>query len=159
MLRLARARQPATRTAGSRGTRAAPKFGIPAPYIVAMPYALGGALDDWNFVVNIAVAVGTIGASTMDQLNYEIAQLELIAGQRLRESARALHPPHETLQHWLRPASGADPSAQTENVQLTKLAVLERQVINAARADIGVDSRRTLRRWRPLRRRAQPHDG
>jgi hypothetical protein len=57
-----------------------------------MPYALGGALDDWNCVVNIAVAVGTIGASTMDQLNYEIAQLELIAGQRLRESARALHP-------------------------------------------------------------------
>jgi hypothetical protein len=28
-----------------------------------MPHAIGGVLDDWNFIVNIAVAVGTIAAA------------------------------------------------------------------------------------------------
>jgi len=90
------------------------------------------------------------GNSLIDRLNFETAQLDLIAGDRLRERARALLGPHESLAHWTRPASGADPHPELGQEEYGKLSQLADQLIAAARADIGVDRRRpTLgEKWR-----------
>jgi hypothetical protein len=77
------------------------------------------------------------GISLFDQLNFEFAQLDLIAGDPLRERARALLVLHDSLRHTVRPTSGS--SASTEREEFNTLAQFADQLIAAARADLGVD--------------------
>src|SRR5262249_38132873 len=49
-----------------------------------------------------------MNADEFEELRYQIAQLDLVAGEQLRKTAHALLSKHESLRHWLRPASGAD---------------------------------------------------
>jgi hypothetical protein len=95
------------------------------------------------------------GCTLVDQLTFEVAQLDLIAGDQPREVARALLRPHKSLRHRLRPASGADPDSDAEQAELARLSKLADGLIAAARADLGVDGRVGLRRSRLPRRRAE----
>jgi hypothetical protein len=85
--------------------------------------------DDW-----------AAGSELYDKLRFEAAQLDLIAGQALRDVARRLVTVHESLNHWLRPASPKDDPIRSVNEQNNKIIGLHEELVEKARADLGLGS-------------------
>ena len=76
--------------------------------------------------------------------------LDLLAGPRLRAATKDLLRAHQSPAHQLRPASGIEDPWQSWNRALEDIAGAELRVLNAARADLGVNgpSRSPWRRRR-----------
>jgi hypothetical protein len=74
-----------------------------------------------------------------EALSFEAAQLDLIAGRPLRDAAGALVGSHESLAHWLRPASRASEAIELWTAESDKLiGQLRDQLIATARTDLGI---------------------
>jgi hypothetical protein len=94
------------------------------------------------------------GVELYGKLRFEAAQLDLTAGAALRDVAARLVREHESLWHWLRPASPMnDWSLLAE--ENNKIVWSHAELIRTARADLGVDRRsaqyRLRSRWRRFR--------
>lgn len=85
--------------------------------------------DDW-----------VAGSELYGKLRFEATQLELIAGQPLRDVANRLVRTHEGLNHSLRPASPRDNPISLVNEQNNKIIQMHEELIGKARADLGLIS-------------------
>lgn len=79
------------------------------------------------------------GSGMYEKLRFEAAQLDLIAGHPLREVANKLVREHESVQRWLRPASGANDWFELLTEQNNKIIRLHAELVEKTRADLGVD--------------------
>jgi hypothetical protein len=77
-------------------------------------------------------------------LRFEVAQLDLIGGRRVRSAATALLTSHESANHWLRPAGGASDIDQLWMSESNKIVNLTAELVAATRADLGVGRHRTV---------------
>jgi hypothetical protein len=80
------------------------------------------------------------GSELYDKLRFELAQLDLTAGPALRDVAGELVRVHESLRHWLRPASPRDNPISSVNSQNNKIIALHGELVDKARADLGLGS-------------------
>jgi hypothetical protein len=79
------------------------------------------------------------GSDVYDKLRFELAQLDLVAGPPLRETAGALVRHHESMRHYIRPASAAsDWSDQVTDLN-NKIVTFHRDLVVKTRADLGLD--------------------
>ena len=93
------------------------------------------------------------GSEVYDKLRFEVAQLDLFAGRPLRDVATKVAREHESPRHWLRPASGADGDLlELLTEQNNKILWLHTELVEKARADLGVDRGAVQPRLRSLRR-------
>lgn len=92
------------------------------------------------------------GFDLFEKLRYEAAQLSLVADAPVRAAAEAILKSHESVRHWLRPASGADNFYDLWLTENNGLAALADRLIDATRVDIGVHRTpgRLFRRRRTL---------
>lgn len=89
-----------------------------------------------------------MGWDTFEQLRHEVTGLDLIAGPAPRKTAERLVSAHESLVHWLRPASGtSEPPGETFAKQSNVIAQAEQDLVSAIRQDIGVDGPAGFARW------------
>jgi hypothetical protein len=95
-----------------------------------------------------------IAADILPKLRFQVSQLDLVAGQRLRVIAHQLISEHESIIRWLRPASGASNFERLAIQQNNLIVGLHTDLINTARIDLGVD--RTISAKLPGRR-ARPN--
>jgi hypothetical protein len=72
------------------------------------------------------------------KLRFEAAQLDFIAGHAVCDAAARLVRAHESPQHWLRPASGADGVTELLTEQNIKIVGLHAELVEKARADLGL---------------------
>jgi hypothetical protein len=79
------------------------------------------------------------GSELYGKLRFEAAQLDLIAGRPLRDVANKLVREHESVLHWLRPASGASDWLESLVEQNNKIVGLHTELVERTRADLGVD--------------------
>jgi hypothetical protein len=79
------------------------------------------------------------GSELYDKLRFELAQLDMIAGPPPRQVASMLVREHESVQHWLRPASGASDWFELLTTQNNKIAHFHGELVIRTRADLGVD--------------------
>jgi hypothetical protein len=89
-----------------------------------------------------------VGSDLFEKLRFESAQLDLVAGGALRQVVAALVLEHESIRHWIRPASGADDWFELLYEHGDKVLQLHDELIKLARIDLGVDS--LPKRWRGL---------
>lgn len=90
------------------------------------------------------------GSELYDKLRFELAQLDLIAGRPLRDVAASLVRGHESVRHWIRPASGASDWYELLTEQNNKIIRLHGDLIERTRADLGLDRISISRRLRSL---------
>lgn len=93
------------------------------------------------------------GSDLLEELRFEVAQLDLVAGQSVRDAAHALVGAHANTQRQVSPdeltkhAPVVTPS--TSSLKKGEINQLERILVAAARADLGLDTdyeeRRALR--------------
>jgi hypothetical protein len=69
------------------------------------------------------------GSELYEKLRFGAAQLDLIAGRPLRSVAAKLVREHESAQHWLRPASGADDWFELLTEQNNKIVRLHAELV------------------------------
>src|SRR5664280_22025 len=86
------------------------------------------------------------GCQTASLLRPQAAQLDLIAGHRVRSAAGTLLRSHKSLNHLLRPASGADDFFELWITESSKILHLTAELVAAARADLGVEDQRRFGR-------------
>jgi hypothetical protein len=96
-----------------------------------------------------------VGSSAYDKLRFETAQLDLVAGPPLRDTARALLRQHESMRHYIRLASGASDWFERVTELNNEIVALQGELVVKTRADLGLDRRR-VRLARPERGGA-PH--
>ena len=103
--------------------------------------SIGGVRSNEEAATRDAAArTWELSRASFDSLRFEIAQLDLIAGHPPRDLTRKLMSAHESLRHWLRPASGAsDSPMQLWSSQSGEVASIEKELIAAVRTDLGVD--------------------
>jgi hypothetical protein len=88
------------------------------------------------------------GSEKFDQLRLQQAELDLMAGERLRRTASDLVRKHEGLQHVIRPSGGADGPVALFIQYNNEIVSLRNDLIKSTRIDLGVDrspGRRLLR--------------
>jgi hypothetical protein len=91
------------------------------------------------------------GRELLESANYEVAQLDLLAGPRVREAAAELVKVHGTAAFRVNPASGRRGVLPSE--ELGAIALLHDRLVEATRADTGAGISggpitRARRRWR-----------
>lgn len=79
------------------------------------------------------------GSELFEKLRFELAQLDLIAGPDVRAVATTLVREHESVQHWIRPASGADDWYKLLTEQNNKIVRLHEELVDKTRAELGLD--------------------
>lgn len=89
--------------------------------------------DDWG-----------AGSKLFGKLRLETTQLELSAGEALRDVADRLLRAHESLNHWLRPASPSDDPIALVNEQNNMIIQMHAELIGRERADLGLMSHVSL---------------
>jgi len=97
------------------------------------------------------------GSELHDKLRFELAQLDLIAGSPVRDVASTLVREHESVRHWISPASGANNWFELLTEQNNKIFDLHAELVMKTRADLGLESRPATGRLRSLLPRS--HDG
>ncbi len=80
-----------------------------------------------------------VGSGAYDKLRFEIAQLDLVAGRPLRDTAGALLRPHESMRHYIRPAGAASDWFEQVTVLNNKIVALQGDLVVKTRADLGLD--------------------
>jgi len=90
------------------------------------------------------------GSELYDNLRFESGQLDLMAGPGLRDVAARLVREHESIRHWIRPASGADDWLDLLITHGNTVIQLHKDLVNQARAELGVDQLDMKRRLRAL---------
>jgi hypothetical protein len=79
------------------------------------------------------------GSDVDDKLRFELAQLDLVAGPPLRETAAALIRHHESMRHYIRPASAAGDWFDQVTDLNNKIITLHGDLAVKTRADLGLD--------------------
>lgn len=79
------------------------------------------------------------GSELFEKLRFELTQLDLIAGRDVRAVATTLVREHESVQHWTRPASGADDWYKLLTEQNNKIVRLHEELVDKTRAELGLD--------------------
>jgi hypothetical protein len=80
------------------------------------------------------------GCEFYEKLRFETAQLDLIAGRPVREVAAKLIRAHESPQHWLRPATGANELSRTVGNHSVEIGRLRAELTDKTRADFGLST-------------------
>ena len=81
-------------------------------------------------------------SNEFEELRYQVAQLDLIAGEPLRQAAHALFWKHSDLRHVLRPSSGGEGDLTDSFMAYSNEIVdLRQTLINLARVDLGISPR------------------
>jgi len=96
-----------------------------------------------------------VGSDAYNKLRFEVAQLDLVAGPPLRDTAGALLRHHESMRQYIRPASAASNWFDVVTDLNNKIVTLHGDLVVKTRADLGLDRRR-VRLARPERGGA-PH--
>lgn len=81
----------------------------------------------------------TAGAGAYEKLRFEIAQVDLVAGRPLRETAGALLGLHESMRHYIRPAGAANDWFEQVTDLNNQIIALEGDLVAKTRADLGLD--------------------
>jgi hypothetical protein len=93
-----------------------------------------------------------VGAKRHEKIEFEVAQLTLIAGSPLYQAATALSRQHWTVIHAMPPLADRSDWFERMTEQMERIGALQNDLAAEARADLGVD-RRSEPRWRSLWRR------
>jgi hypothetical protein len=93
-------------------------------------------------------SISAAGSELFRKLRFELAQLDLIAGPPLREVATPLVREHESVWHWLRPASGASDWFDLLTEQNNKIVRLHGDLVQKTRADLSLDPTSSTSRLR-----------
>jgi hypothetical protein len=91
-----------------------------------------------------------VGSDAYDKLRFEMAQLDLVAGPPLRHTAGALLRHHESMRHYIRPASAASDWFEQVTDLNNKVIALHSDLVLKTRADLGLDRGVTSHRLRSL---------
>jgi hypothetical protein len=97
----------------------------------------------------------TAGSEAYDKLRFEMAQLDLVAGPPLRETAGALVRHHESARHYIRLASGASDWFDRVTDLNNEIVALQGDLVVKTRADLGLDHGVSNHRLRSLPWRAR----
>jgi len=90
------------------------------------------------------------GSDAYNKLRFETAQLDLVAGPPLRETAGALLRLHESMRHYIRPASAASDWFEKVTGLNNEVLRLQGDLVAKTRADLGLDRGVTSHRLRSL---------
>lgn len=87
------------------------------------------------------------GHKLLEELQLQVAELDLVAGRPLREIAYQLINQHEWLQHVIRPSGGAEDPESVYVTDSSRIVGLRVELIRRARVDLRVDGRTSMWFW------------